>query len=130
MCVMEPGTFRPVINKDNDYLIDRAAQKRGETYCGVKGIAMQDAVGAGKHGPDPGPLQGEPRLDRQRHHHGAASPAAGPRRDLKKASRRPDLRRTAQRVRSATFVLPVDVPFAEAKREDLTVREGVPHTSI
>jgi len=35
-----------------------------------------------------------------------------------------------QRVRSATFVLPVDVSFAEAKRDDLTVREGVPHTSI
>jgi hypothetical protein len=35
-----------------------------------------------------------------------------------------------QRVRSATFVLPVDVPFAEAKRADLTVRKGVPHTSI
>jgi len=33
-------------------------------------------------------------------------------------------------VRSATFVLPADVPFAEAKRADLTVREGVPHTSI
>jgi hypothetical protein len=33
-------------------------------------------------------------------------------------------------VRSATFVLPTDVPFAEAKREDLRVREGVVHTSI
>jgi hypothetical protein len=33
-------------------------------------------------------------------------------------------------VRSATFVLPADVPFAEAKREDLRVREGVAHTSI
>jgi len=33
-------------------------------------------------------------------------------------------------VRSATFVLPHNVAFAEAKREDLTVREGVPHTSI
>ena len=32
-----------MINKDNDYMIDRAAQKRGETYSGVKGIAMQDA---------------------------------------------------------------------------------------
>ena len=38
-----PGTFRPKQNKDNDYLIDRAAQKRGDTYCGVYGIAMQDA---------------------------------------------------------------------------------------
>ena len=46
------------------------------------------------------------------------------------ASRRPALAPQTQRVRSATFVLPVDVPFAEAKRDDLTVREGVPHTSI
>ena len=38
-----PGTFRPRQNKDNDYLIDRAAQKRGDTYSGVYGIAMQDA---------------------------------------------------------------------------------------
>ena len=38
-----PGTFRPAANKDNDYLIDREAQRRGDTYSGVKGIAMQDA---------------------------------------------------------------------------------------
>ena len=38
-----PGTFRPLANKDNDYLMDRAAQKRGDTYSGVEGIAMQDA---------------------------------------------------------------------------------------
>ena len=38
-----PGTFRPLANKDNDYLIDRAAQKRGDTFSGVDGIAMQDA---------------------------------------------------------------------------------------
>ncbi|MDO7733054.1 MAG: Rieske 2Fe-2S domain-containing protein, partial [Paracoccaceae bacterium] len=29
-----PGTFRPLQNKDNDYLMDREAQKRGETYSG------------------------------------------------------------------------------------------------
>ena len=38
-----PGTFRPVQNKDNDYLIDREAQKRGDTYSGVFGFGMQDA---------------------------------------------------------------------------------------
>src|SRR5262245_31387102 len=37
------ATFRPVINKDNDYMIDRGAQKSGLTYSGVRGIAMQDA---------------------------------------------------------------------------------------
>jgi phthalate 4,5-dioxygenase len=38
-----PGTYRPVANKDNDYLIDRAGQKSGRYYSGVKGISMQDA---------------------------------------------------------------------------------------
>ena len=38
-----PGTFRPLANKDNDYLIDRAAQKAGRTFSGVEGFAMQDA---------------------------------------------------------------------------------------
>jgi hypothetical protein len=38
-----PGTFIPLANKTNDYLIDRAAQKAGVHYSGVEGIAMQDA---------------------------------------------------------------------------------------
>src|SRR5438128_1511157 len=37
-----PGTYRPLANKDNDYLIDRAAQQAGRTFSGVDGIAMQD----------------------------------------------------------------------------------------
>src|SRR3977135_2927453 len=39
-----PGSFRPVVNKDNDYMIDRAAQRAHKSYCGVAGIAMQDAA--------------------------------------------------------------------------------------
>src|SRR4051812_49346872 len=38
-----PGTYRPLANKDNDYLMDRDAQKAGISYSGVEGIAMQDA---------------------------------------------------------------------------------------
>jgi phenylpropionate dioxygenase-like ring-hydroxylating dioxygenase large terminal subunit len=38
-----PGTFIPLANRRNDYLIDRALQKRGRSYSGVEGIAMQDA---------------------------------------------------------------------------------------
>jgi phenylpropionate dioxygenase-like ring-hydroxylating dioxygenase large terminal subunit len=38
-----PGTFVPLQNRSNDYLIDRAAQKSGESFSGVEGIAMQDA---------------------------------------------------------------------------------------
>src|SRR5487761_1409168 len=46
-----PGTYRPLQNKDNDYLIDREAQRRGETYSGVSGIAMQDAAMQESMGP-------------------------------------------------------------------------------
>jgi hypothetical protein len=42
-CEYEPGTFRPKANKDNDYLLDRRAQKAKRTYSGVFGFAMQDA---------------------------------------------------------------------------------------
>ena len=38
-----PGTFIPLRNKRNDYLIDRDRQKSGEAFSGVEGIAMQDA---------------------------------------------------------------------------------------
>ena len=38
-----PGTFVPLANKGNDYLVDRDAQKAGIHYSGVEGIAMQDA---------------------------------------------------------------------------------------
>jgi hypothetical protein len=38
-----PGTFIPLQNSRNDYLMDRQAQKRGDTFSGVEGIAMQDA---------------------------------------------------------------------------------------
>jgi hypothetical protein len=127
--VLEPGTFRPVINKDNDYLIDRAAQKRGETYCGVRGIAMQDAAVQESMGP----IQ-----DRSKENLVSTDNAIiMARHRLLKAARElangvppPGATIEAQRVRSATFVLPIDVPFAQAKRADLTVREGVPHTSI
>jgi len=38
-----PGTFRPLANKDNDYLIDRKAQKERRTFSGIEGFSMQDA---------------------------------------------------------------------------------------
>ena len=38
-----PGTFIPLANKSNDYLMDRAAQAAGHSCTGVDGIAMQDA---------------------------------------------------------------------------------------
>lgn len=42
-CEYEPGSFRPRANKDNEYMIDRVAQKEKRAYSGVFGFAMQDA---------------------------------------------------------------------------------------
>ena len=38
-----PGTFIPLANKSNNYLMDRNAQRHGHSSTGVDGIAMQDA---------------------------------------------------------------------------------------
>jgi nitrite reductase/ring-hydroxylating ferredoxin subunit len=38
-----PGTFRPIANKDNDWLIDRQAQKEQRSFSGVAGFGMQDS---------------------------------------------------------------------------------------
>jgi nitrite reductase/ring-hydroxylating ferredoxin subunit len=38
-----PGTFTPLANKGNDWLIDRASQKNRETFSGVSGFSIQDA---------------------------------------------------------------------------------------
>ena len=42
-CAASPAPIAPLANKDNDYLMDRAAQKAGRTFSGVEGIGMQDA---------------------------------------------------------------------------------------
>jgi phthalate 4,5-dioxygenase oxygenase subunit len=46
-----PGSFIPVANKQNDYLIDRAAQRARRTFCGVTGIGEQDAAVQESMGP-------------------------------------------------------------------------------
>jgi phenylpropionate dioxygenase-like ring-hydroxylating dioxygenase large terminal subunit len=124
-----PGTLRPVVNRDNDYLMDRAAQKAGKTYCGVTGIAMQDAAIQESMGP----IQ-----DRTREHLTATDRAVIlARRRLIQAARavadgkEPDgIRAAAQRVRSASLVLPEQQNFYDAAGDALAVKEGVMHASV
>jgi phthalate 4,5-dioxygenase len=125
-----PGTFRPVINKDNDYMIDRAAQKRGRYYSGVKGIAMQDASLQESMGPivdrtkenlvstDNAIIMARTVLRRSAL--ALASKGIAPR----------GLRPETHRVRSASFVLPAGERFDTARGDDLKVREGVAHTGV
>ena len=39
----EEGSLRPKANKDNDYLMDRGAQKDKRSYSGIFGFALQDS---------------------------------------------------------------------------------------
>jgi phthalate 4,5-dioxygenase oxygenase subunit len=125
-----PGSFRPAANKDNDYLIDRAAQKAGRTYSGVDGIAMQDASLQESMGPvvdrtkenlvstDNGIIMARHRLLR-------AVKAL-----MEKDATPPGVDPAHHRVRSAAVVLPPDQAFKDAAREALTVREGLAHASV
>jgi phenylpropionate dioxygenase-like ring-hydroxylating dioxygenase large terminal subunit len=125
-----PGTYRPQENKDNDYLIDRAAQKRGETFSGVRGIAQQDASLQESMGPivnrtkerlvssDTGIIKARQKLRKAveaLRDHGVTPPGVDP---------------DHHRVRSAAIVLPRAESFIESSREALAARAGVAHTSV
>ena len=124
-----PGTFRPVVNKDNDYLMDRAAQKANKTYSGVKTIAMQDAAVQESMGPiqdrskenlvstDNGVIMARIRLQK------AAA--------IAQQGGAPDgIDPATHRVRSASLVLPENASFLEAAADALHARAGVAHTSV
>jgi phenylpropionate dioxygenase-like ring-hydroxylating dioxygenase large terminal subunit len=125
-----PDTFRPTANKENDYLMDRAAQKAGKTYSGVEGFAMQDASLQESMGPivdrtkenlvstDNGIIMARHRLMR------AAKALA------EKGVAPPGVEPEHQQVRSASVILPPDQPFKDAAREDLRVRPDVAHASV
>ncbi|MEA2824558.1 MAG: phthalate 4,5-dioxygenase [Alphaproteobacteria bacterium] len=128
--VVDPRNFRPLANKDNDYLIDRAAQKRGRTYSGVAGFAIQDSSLQESMGPiidrsrenlvatDKGIVMARRRLLRAAKallDNGTAPPGVDP---------------THQRVRSASVVLPPDTPFTTAMGEALAAKEGAAHSSV
>ena len=125
-----PGTFRPLANKDNDYLMDRAAQKRGETYSGVHGIAMQDASLQESMGPvvdrtkenlvstDNGIIMARHRLLRS------------VKAMVEKGVTPPGIDLAHQRCRSAAVVLPPDQPFKDAARAALVVQDNREHVTV
>ena len=124
-----PGSFRPVVNRDNDYRMDRAAQRANRSYCGVKGIAMQDAAIQESMGAiqdrtlenlvstDNGVIMARMRLRKA----ALAAQEGKPVDALDPAT---------HAVRSASIVLPESVEFHEALRNALQATEGVAHTSI
>ncbi len=114
-----PGTYRPVANKDNDYLMDRDAQRPARPTAASKAFAMQDASLQESMGPivdrtkenlvstDNGIIMARHRLLR------AAKLLA------EKDATPPGVELAHQRVRSASVVLPQDQPFKDAARDAL-----------
>jgi phthalate 4,5-dioxygenase len=124
-----PGTFRPLANKDNDYLMDRAKQKAGKTYSGIEGIGMQDASLQESMGPI---------VDRTKEHLVATDMGiilARQRllqalKSFEKGVTPPGVDPEHQRVRSAAIILPPDQPFKEGAREALIARPEVEPASV
>jgi hypothetical protein len=124
-----PGTFRPVANRLNGYLMDRDAQEKGICYSGVRGIAMQDASVQESMGPI---------VDRTKENLVATDNAIIMARlrlrkaaqALSEAKRPPGLEPESQSVRSASFVLPVDGKFKDAALDAARVRKGEYHVAI
>jgi phthalate 4,5-dioxygenase len=125
-----PGTYRPLANKDNDYLMDREAQRKGMSYSGVEGIAMQDASLQESMGPivdrtkenlvstDNGIIMARHRLMK-------AAKAL-----KEKGTVPPGVDPAHHRVRSAAIVLPVERSYVDIAEEALTVIEGKAPTSV
>jgi phthalate 4,5-dioxygenase oxygenase subunit len=120
---VDPRTFQPLRNKSNDYLVDRALQRSGRSYTGIRGIREEDlAVQEGM-----GPI-----YDRTSEHLGTSDLAViAMRRRLLEAvsalAERGELPYEARnadsyRVRSAALVLPRDVTWNEGAADALTAR--------
>lgn len=125
-----PGSFRPLQNKDNDYLMDREAQRARVTYSGIEGIAMQDA----SLQESMGPIQDRTRENLASTDNGIIMA----RHRLLKAAKAlaekgvvpPGLDQQSQHVRSVAIVLPRDQPFKDAAIEALRSEPGKAHSSV
>ena len=125
-----PGTYRPLANKDNDYLMNREKQKAGEWYSGVEGIAIQDSSLQESMGPivdrtkerlvpaDSGIIKARRKL---------LTSALALREDGRVP---PGVDPAHHRVRSASIVLPGERSFLDGARDAVSVIPGVPQTSV
>ena len=114
-----PGTFSTVANADNDYLVDRVAQKERKTFSGIAGFGQQDSAIQESMGAiqdrtvehlgtsDLGIMMARRRL-----HEAAANW-----RDS--GTRPPGTAPDSQRVRSAAYLLDRDLPFAQGAHDRL-----------
>jgi phthalate 4,5-dioxygenase oxygenase subunit len=129
-CKYVPGTFIPLANKSNDYLMDREAQKAGIYYSGIESIAIQDASLQESMGPicdrsremlvstDKGIMMARRKLFEAIGRHqetGELPPGVDP---------------ETHKVRSASVLLPRDQPYKDGAADALRINPGQPHASV
>lgn len=129
-CKYVPGTYMPLANSSNDYLMDREAQKRGDTYSGIDGIAIQDSSLQESMGPicdrtdeklaptDKGIMMARRRIFKaisEFQENGTIPPGVDPK---------------DHAIRSAALLLKRDLNFAEGSVDAVKVKPGEPHTSV
>jgi hypothetical protein len=117
-----PGTDRAIQNKANDYLIDRAAQKKGGSFTGIRGLGVQDCGIQESMGPI---------AERTIEHLGISDTIIIKLRrflldalaTMEAGGRLPGLDPAAYRVRSARFKLPKGRDYTEAVDDFVRIRE-------
>jgi phenylpropionate dioxygenase-like ring-hydroxylating dioxygenase large terminal subunit len=129
-CKYVPGTFIPLANKSNDYLMNREAQRKGITYSGIEGIAIQDASLQESMGPI---------CDRTNEKLAPTDKGIMMARRMmfkainnlqEKGERPPGVDPEQHKVRSASVLLPRDQHYKDAAKDALRVRPGEPHASV
>ncbi|WP_433291581.1 Rieske 2Fe-2S domain-containing protein [Pseudonocardia sp. CA-142604] len=125
-----PGTYRTLANKENDYLIDRDAQREKRSFTGVEGIAAQDFSLQESMGPV---------VDRTKERLGTSDAAiilarrrllAAAEDAAENAESVPGDQTAHHQVRSASILLPKSVPFQDGARDALIVQPGEEFVSI
>jgi phthalate 4,5-dioxygenase len=125
-----PGTFRPLRNSSNDYMIDRALQRSGRSFTGITGISEQDTAVQESMGPI---------FDRTGERLGAADAAIiqmrrrllTAARDLERGIDPPGLNSDEFKVRSVSIVLPRNTPsWPEAAGPAMRAEPGRSFVSV
>jgi hypothetical protein len=117
-----PGSDRAVLNKDNDYRIDRALQASGKSYTGMFGLGIQDCGIQESMGPV---------ADRTIEHLGKSDTTIIQIRrlllralkDFEAGGTPPGLDPASYRVRSGRFTMKQDQPLAERVYDFVRIKE-------
>jgi phenylpropionate dioxygenase-like ring-hydroxylating dioxygenase large terminal subunit len=129
-CKYVPGTFIPLANRSNDYLMNREAQRKGITYSGIEGIAIQDASLQESMGPicdrtneklaptDKGIMMARRMLFK------------AIRNLQEKGERPPGVDPEQHNIRAVSVLLPRDQHYKDAAKDALRVQPGEPHASV